>query len=99
MGEKTHPPSIEETAFECPHCGAYTTQYWFTLYARQREDERALPFVPSKEWMKSIEAECGPMGTKPDNEMFEYCVDLYNRIKTGHVLLEKRDDTFPETLL
>lgn len=26
---KDVPPSIDATAFCCPHCGAYTTQYWY----------------------------------------------------------------------
>lgn len=33
MSKQPHPPSISETAFECPHCGAYTTQFWTKLYA------------------------------------------------------------------
>jgi uncharacterized protein DUF4145 len=27
-------PSIRESAFDCPHCGAYTTQWWHFLYGR-----------------------------------------------------------------
>ncbi len=26
MSGRLNPPSVLETAFECPHCGAYTTQ-------------------------------------------------------------------------
>ena len=31
-------PSVKETTFNCPHCGALTTQYWYDLYVDQRKD-------------------------------------------------------------
>ena len=31
-------PSIKETAFNCPHCGAYTTQYWHRACAIELGD-------------------------------------------------------------
>jgi len=31
-------PSVDETAFNCPHCEALTTQYWYNLYIEQRKD-------------------------------------------------------------
>lgn len=36
-------PSISETAFNCPHCGALAKQFWFHLYARENSSERPLP--------------------------------------------------------
>lgn len=30
---KPTPAAINKTAFSCPHCGAYTTQYWYELKA------------------------------------------------------------------
>lgn len=38
MPVETHPPSISEKAFECPHCGAYTTQYWYIAGAKSLKD-------------------------------------------------------------
>lgn len=37
------PPSISETAFNCPHCGALAKQFWFHLYARENSNDRPLP--------------------------------------------------------
>jgi hypothetical protein len=31
MSRKSVSPSVNEVAFDCPHCGAYTTQTWFLL--------------------------------------------------------------------
>lgn len=39
-------PSVTETAFSCPHCGAFTTQYWFELRASQIAGKSQLPFIP-----------------------------------------------------
>lgn len=33
------PPSISETAFNCPHCGALAKQDWFNLRATQIEKD------------------------------------------------------------
>ncbi|SCX27221.1 DUF4145 domain-containing protein [Agrobacterium rosae] len=38
-------PSIRETAFNCAHCGALTTQYWYTLRADAVETTDSLPLV------------------------------------------------------
>jgi hypothetical protein len=43
-------PSVRETAFNCPHCGALTTQTWFKIYATDiGEDEARLPRQVSEE--------------------------------------------------
>lgn len=45
-GDNTY-PSTDKTAFACPFCGAYTTQYWYSLYAKKGEDN-SLPVVPKE---------------------------------------------------
>ena len=39
------PPSVKETAFNCPHCGALTTQQWYVLAADEVGRELRLPFL------------------------------------------------------
>lgn len=39
------PPSVRETAFNCPHCGALTTQHWHIVRAAKLEGKRRLPLV------------------------------------------------------
>ena len=51
-------PSVKETAFNCPHCGALAKQHWWALYARPNPEEQRLPLVGSPELIlkvKSIE--------------------------------------------
>ena len=42
---KDVPPSITETAFSCPHCGAYTSQSWASIFANFLSDPRKTPLI------------------------------------------------------
>lgn len=42
-------PSIKEKAFNCPHCRAFTTQFWFKVLVCPYSSEHALPAIPSAE--------------------------------------------------
>lgn len=48
MTAKHTSPSISETAFDCPHCGAFTTQYWFKLHANYIDKEYRVPHIPDE---------------------------------------------------
>ncbi len=39
-------PSINKTAFSCPHCSAHTTQYWSKLYAKSYTKDQRTPNIP-----------------------------------------------------
>lgn len=47
MTKSSRRPSTSETAFECPHCGAYTSQHWYRLAASPVDRERRTPMIPS----------------------------------------------------
>jgi hypothetical protein len=47
-------PSVSETAFSCPHCGALTTQYWLKLYAESLPAESPTPNIPKESDRKGI---------------------------------------------
>lgn len=49
-----HVASVTQTAFICPHCGAYTSQNWYGLYANELEKDRPLPFFPDSEESERI---------------------------------------------
>jgi hypothetical protein len=49
-----HNPSISQTAFCCPHCGAYTTQYWYNLGCEEIEKETKIPFIPDEDMFERI---------------------------------------------
>ena len=56
MNRKSNPPSVSETAFECPHCGAYTTQHWFGLAAEKMGGDHRTPLFPDEGTQQRIEA-------------------------------------------
>jgi len=49
-------PSIKETAFDCPHCGAYTTQYWHSTFVKFISEESKTPFLPPDDFEERINA-------------------------------------------
>lgn len=53
MPRKSVPPSIDTTAFNCPHCGTLTSQTWFRLYADPIEDKDTPRMWPA-EMMEDI---------------------------------------------
>jgi hypothetical protein len=54
MPPKSVTPSIRETAFDCPHCGAYTTQTWYELWAIGLSGQLPIPFIPDKDFLEGI---------------------------------------------
>ena len=56
MTAKSTPPSTTETAFDCPHCGAFTTQHWFKLHADHVGKELRTPNIPNEVMKENIRA-------------------------------------------
>jgi hypothetical protein len=50
-----NPADITKTAFECPYCGAYTSQHWYKVLASPFKDAQH-PTVPNAKWSESIRA-------------------------------------------
>lgn len=51
---KIVPPSIKETAFNCPHCGAYTSQTWANLFAKFLPSETKTPLIPDTQALERV---------------------------------------------
>ncbi len=88
MSKKSVQPSVEETAFDCPHCGAYTTQSWFDLYAVVRREEHRTPTIPDEETRKRIQD-----AKDIEKDVKAKWIAWVDRISTGLVSLEKLDDS------
>jgi len=83
MGEKSVPPSIKGTAFECPHCGAYTTQFWHKVFAMRTPEKEPIPFVPSQALKDQL------MGDRdmPDGQK-NNLIEWFDKMLSGRVFLE-----------
>jgi hypothetical protein len=53
--KKSAPPAVSEIAFNCPHCGAYTAQTWYTVTASRISGERAVPAIADESILQRIE--------------------------------------------
>jgi len=54
MTRKSVPPSIKETAFDCPYCGAYTTQTWFRITVTHFDKAAGPPKIGNKESLMQL---------------------------------------------
>lgn len=88
MTTKSVPPSIKATAFNCPYCGAYTTQEWFALHAKHIESETRVPFIPDENTKKEITAD-----TNLAQEMRKKILGWIEKLSLGEVSIEKRQDS------
>jgi len=79
------PPSIRLTAFSCPHCSAFTTQYWYDLVADARGGETPVPFVPSAEERRELAA-----ATTIDREDRNEFLKTVDEMLFGLVLLDPK---------
>lgn len=84
MTRKPNPPSVKETAFDCPHCGAFTTQTWFSLYASQYSNNTRTPVFPSEEFRKEITT-----GRDIPDEVRSNLLEWMNKMDLGHVFFER----------
>lgn len=87
-------PSTAKTAFSCPHCGAYTTQYWRSLKATFRESENTPPFrVRDLEGTKALFLDDMPAGDSRDD--FERHLE---RLHTGLPFIEGKHERYTESI-
>jgi Domain of unknown function (DUF4145) len=86
MPKKSVPPSIEEVAFDCPHCGAYTTQTWFDLQATAKSGESRVPDRTDPDILEVIRAD-----KNIPEERKQSFVDYFEKKLTGRVFLENNE--------
>lgn len=86
MYSRNRPPSITATAFDCPHCGAFTTQHWFELYADPYDDDARTPSIPSEEERQLILSSPELAENVKGN-----LVQHIDRVRSGRVFLDRRE--------
>jgi hypothetical protein len=84
MTTKITPPSTTETAFDCPHCGAFTTQHWFKLHANRMSEEHRTPNIPDEAMKEDIRT-----AKDLDAEMKRSLLGWIGKIDSGLVFLDQ----------
>lgn len=89
MSRATNPPSTSATAFDCPHCGAFTTQHWYKLYAGRIDEKERVPSFPVAEGRDRIVG-----NTNLNADQKEDILQWFDAMVAGLVLLERNQKGF-----
>lgn len=90
MTKKSNPPSINEQAFDCPHCGAYTTQYWFDVLSDTRKDNAPPNILSSK--IRELLNRDKEIPEDVKNKHLEWC----DKMDSGLIFFSERKTTCPD---
>jgi len=82
-----HEPSIKETAFDCPHCGAYTTQYWHDVYVKFIRTDPKVPLLPSDDFEELINR-----STEIDGEHKQHLLEYFRKLRSKIIFTDKSTD-------
>ena len=77
-------PSISETAFNCPHCEAFTTQYWHDTFVKPIEREYPVPVFPEEDFRERV-AEI----TDWDHDDKEKAIEYFDKLRSKLVFSDQ----------
>jgi hypothetical protein len=84
MPKKSVPASTSEVAFDCPHCGAYTTQTWFDVWASTVSKDSRTPNIVGPEVAASVRSD-----KDMSADMRKSLGDHFEKVASGLVLVEE----------
>ena len=84
MASKGKSPTTSSTAFDCPHCGVFTTQQWFKLHADDLGEDLRTPRFPDADTKTRLLE----MDNVDDEERAKW-IAWVDRIQTGLAFVER----------
>lgn len=75
--------SIRETAFVCPHCSAFTTQFWYVVYADQLSGEKPVPHLAGEEHKQLIQKD-----QNLNHDERKKLLDWLDKLQSGLLILD-----------
>ncbi|MEB2854082.1 DUF4145 domain-containing protein [Pseudomonas atacamensis] len=82
-------PSIKETAFNCPHCGALAKQFWSATFVSPHDEKMPLPTIIDDKRKTEVD----PSEILDLDERQKFIVWL-NRMVSGEPFVEERERSF-----
>jgi hypothetical protein len=82
-------PSISKAAFSCPHCGAYTTQYWHLLRSVELPNTSPTPSIPGAAQLEFFTTN----SDIPDAERYKM-IDWVKKRMSGSIFFEDTRDGY-----
>lgn len=76
-------PAVNKTAFNCPHCGAFAKQHWFSVYADPMRKDHTPPIIKETDLPTLNYSGFETAGEK------ERMRKLFERVATGVPLLDR----------
>lgn len=77
-----HPPSITKNEFNCPHCGAHSSQKWFTLAAIEKS---VTPYIPRADYISTV------ADSSLEEELKQGLVQWAKRMDSGLVFINREE--------
>lgn len=81
-------PSTSKTAFCCPHCGAYTTQYWLDVHGEYVDQKDRLPTIHDMPEIDKIN-----MSREIKEEAKKAYIKLVQKRASGEIFIERHESS------
>lgn len=91
MQKNNKSPSIRETAFECPHCGSFTSQSWYTLHADPITGKRRFPLIPTNQEITEVTE-----NTDISEDIKKVTLHYFKMIQLGLVSLQAAESSYQQ---